>query len=218
MYKIVLMLLIYLTGSSSLMALEIVSVENPQYRKVLTTVAQKISFPLSVEDKNLIELMKQKLQDLGGVGLAAPQINSAKQIVVIYIPEEASLLRDNVKIYPMHTLINPSYEPVSSSEIHHDFEACYSVNSKAGKVPRYNTIKVSYYDELGQYHKQIENGFYARVLQHEIDHLNGTLILDRLTSDCVQGTMEEMMALRRAELSPEKRALFDQVMARKRKK
>jgi len=96
--------------------------------------------------------------------------------------------------------------------------SCYSVSSKAGKVPRYNQIKVSYYDEAGVLHEQTENGFYARVLQHEIDHLNGFLIVDRLTPDCVQGTIEEMMVLRRAELPEEKKVIFDKVVARKAKK
>ncbi len=102
--------------------------------------------------------------------------------------------------------------------MNYDFESCYSVDSKAGKVPRYNQIKVSYYDESGKHYTQIESGFYAESLQHEIDHLNGILIIDRLKPDCIQGTIKEMMTLRRAELSPEKRELFDQVMARKLKK
>ena len=201
------------------MAMDIVTVEQPEYRYVLKSEAQEVQFPLSQADKDLITAMKSKLYELGGVGLAAPQTNFPRRIIAVYIPEEATLLRDNVKkFYPMHVMINPSYEPVKNSAIHHDFESCYSVSSKSGKVPRYEQIKVSYYDEWGQFHQQIEDGFYARVLQHEIDHLNGFLILDRLTPDCVQGPVEEMMALRRASLPPEKRAVFDQVIARKAKK
>lgn len=104
----------------------------------------------------------------------------------------------------MHIMINPNYEPMAGSKMHQDFEGCYSVSSKSGKVPRYEQITVSYYDESGHFHQQIEEGFYARVLQHEIDHLNGFLILDRLTPDCIQGSVEEMMALRRESLPPEK--------------
>jgi peptide deformylase len=212
-------ILLFLTGSSSAMALDIVTIEQPEYRQVLKTLAQPVVFPLLEEDRKLIAAMKMKLKELGGVGLAAPQVNSAKQIIAIYIPEEARLLRDNVeKTYLMHILINPSYTPVEKTNIQHDFEGCYSVSSKAGKVPRYQDIKLSYYNEAGQYHEQIERGFYARVLQHEIDHLNGMLIIDRLTPDCVQGSMEEMMALRRAELPAEKQALFDSIMAKKQRK
>ena len=138
--------------------------------------------------------MKLKLKSLGGVGLAAPQVNYDKQIIAIYIPEEARLLREDVELtYPMHVMINPSYKAVDSTNKTADFEACYSVSSKAGKVPRYQTIQIQYYDEQGQPHQQIESGFYARVLQHEIDHIHGTLITDRLTPDCIQGSIAEMM-------------------------
>ncbi|WP_454785262.1 peptide deformylase [Legionella sp. WA2024007413] len=201
------------------MTMDIVTVEQPEYRQVLKNKAHEVLFPLSQADKELIAAMKSKLYELGGVGLAAPQVNFPRRIIAVYIPEEATLLRDNVnKFYPMHIMINPSYEPASDSVMHHDFEGCYSVSSKSGKVPRYEKIILSYYDESGQFHQSIEEGFYARVLQHEIDHLNGFLILDRLTPDCIQGSLEEMMALRRESLSPEKRTIFDQVMARKTKK
>lgn len=197
----------------------IVTIEQPEYRDVLKTPAQSVTFPLNQEEIALVAAMKTKLNELGGVGLAAPQINVSKRIIAIYIPEEARLLRDQVeKDYPMYILINPSYKPIIESGLYTDFEACYSVSSRAGKVPRYKEIKLSYYDESGNFHHQSEQGFYARVLQHEIDHINGMLIVDRLTPDCVQGSVEDMMALRRAELPPDKKILFDQVMARKQKK
>jgi len=198
--------------------LAIISIESAEHRSMLKGVAQAVDFPLNQEDKQLIEAMKVKLFALGGVGLAAPQINISKRIIVIYIPESAALLRDNVKTYPMHVLINPTYDAIKNSEIKADFEGCYSVASKAGKVARFEQIKLHYYDESGQSHQQVEQGFYARVLQHEIDHLNGILIVDRLTPECLQGTPEEMMALRRNELSEEKRVVFDQLMAEKLKK
>lgn len=198
--------------------MDIVTIEQAEYRQVLKTQAQTVQFPLNQEDKKLIESMKSKLLELGGVGLAAPQVNYSKQIIAIYIPEEAGLLREEVQEYPLHIMINPSYVPVDKTTLLYDYEGCYSVSSKSGKVPRYKQIKLTYSDESGHQHQQIESGFYARVLQHEIDHLNGTLIVDRLTPDCVQGTVQEMMTLRRAELSEEKRKLFDEVMARKLKK
>ena len=203
-------------GSSMVMALNIVTVEQSEYRHVLKEPAKTVQFPLSMEDKALIASMKSTLNGLGGVGLAAPQVNVSRRIIALYIPDEARLLRDGVNdLYPMHIMINPSFEPVAGSAVHYDFEGCYSVSSKAGKVPRYEQIKIHYYDESGTSHEQIEHGFYARVLQHEIDHLNGFLIIDRLTPDCVQGTVQEMMSLRRSELSEEKKAIFDEVIAKK---
>ena len=198
------------------MALSIVTVEQPEFRKVLQTPSALVTFPLSDEDRMLIKAMKEKLYALEGVGLAAPQVNQSKQIIAVYIPESAALLRDNVRSYPMHVLINPSYKGMTTSPINYDFEGCYSVNSRAGKVPRYEELMLSYFDEQGTNHQSIEKGFYARVLQHEIDHINGLLILDRLTPECTQGTPAEMATLRRAELSEEKRILFDSLMEKKR--
>ncbi|CAM2924958.1 peptide deformylase [Legionella worsleiensis] len=201
------------------MDIAIVTVEQPEYSEVLTRKAEKVTFPLQPSDKKLIAAMKTKVVELGGVGLAAPQVNQAKQIIVVYIPEEARLLRDNIEAtYPVHVMINPSYEPVESKGKTADYEGCYSVSSKAGKVPRYQSINVSYVDEQGQEYQKTETGFYARVLQHEIDHLNGVLITDRLTPNCIQGTPEQISLMRRNELSEDKKALFDEIMKKKMKK
>ncbi|ASQ44909.1 peptide deformylase [Legionella clemsonensis] len=199
--------------STCAQALEIVAIEQKQFTSMLKTPAQPVTFPLDAENRLLIQKMKEKLFQLGGVGLAAPQVNYSKQIIAIYIPEEAALLRNHVK--PMHILLNPSYQGIEAEGFYNDFEACYSVSSRAGKVPRYQQIQLRFYDEKGDRHQTIETGFYARVLQHEIDHLNSLLITDRLTADCIQGSVEEIMALRRAELSDEQKVLFDEVIKRK---
>lgn len=196
--------------------LEIITIEQPDAASILKIKSAAVSFPLSADDRTLIDAMKNKLFQLGGVGLAAPQVKQNKQIIAIYIPEDAALLRNNVQTYPMHIMINPWYEVIQETETVYDFEGCYSVHNKAGKVPRYQAIQLTYQDEDGLSHTQKAEGFYARVLQHEIDHLNGILIIDRLTADCVQGSFEEMMAMRRSELSPERRLKFDQLIAKKR--
>ena len=186
-----------------------------QEKSVLKQQSIKVVFPLSAADQELIAQMKETIFALGGVGLAAPQIGIARNIAVIYIPESAAMLRDNVQEQPLHVIINATYEPIESKGMYSDFEACYSVKSVMGKVPRYNAIKVRYQDETGKKVTKVEQGFYARVLQHEIDHLNGLLITDRLTPECLQGTHEEMLKIRRAELPPEKRELFDNLIKQK---
>ncbi len=184
-------------------------------KSALRQQSTKISFPLAAADQQLIAEMKEIMFALGGVGLAAPQIGIARNIAVIYIPESAALLRDNVQEMPMHVIINATYEPIESKAMYSDFEACYSVQSVMGKVPRYNAINLRHQDETGKEITKIEQGFYARVLQHEIDHLNGLLITDRLTPECLQGTHEEMLKIRRRELPPEKRKLFDNLLKQK---
>ena len=187
---------------------------NPK-ESVLRLKAAKVKFPLSKEDQELIAMMKELLFSLGGVGLAAPQVNVSKNISVIYIPENAVLLRDNAVEYPMHTIINAEYEPIENEGKYKDFEGCYSVKSVYGEVPRYNAIKVSYQNEQGERILKIERGFYARVLQHEIDHLNGMEFTERLTPDCIYGTPEKMLEIRRNSLPEEKRALFDELIKKK---
>ncbi len=195
---------------------KIIAIEDSSHeQQVLKLQSSKVKFPLSSEDKDLIALMKQIIVSLQGVGLAAPQLGINKNIAVIYIPENAALLRDNAIEKPLHVIINAKYEPIEPEEIYSDFEACYSVKSVMGKVPRYKAIRVSYQNEEGSEIVKIEEGFYARVLQHEIDHLYGLLITDRLTSRCLQGTPEEMLKIRRKELSEEKRALFDKLIRHK---
>ena len=97
------------TGTAMKKTLDIITVEQDQRsKKMLTSVAKQVVFPLSVENQNIIAAMKKKLSELGGVGLAAPQVNYNLSIIAVYIPEQAKLMRDNVIEYPMHVLINPS--------------------------------------------------------------------------------------------------------------
>lgn len=199
------------------MKLDIITIENQEDKvgSALKNEAEEVSFPLKDEDRQLIASMREMLYETQGVGLAAPQVDVRKKIALIYIPESAALLRDNVKPVDMHVLINAKYKPSENTEMFSDFEGCYSVNSVYGKVPRYYSIELEYQDESGTKIQKTVEGFYARVLQHEIDHLNGKLITDRLTPDCLQGSFEEMLAIRRQELSPEKRELFDELVKKK---
>jgi peptide deformylase len=201
--------------TSSAFSTDIITIEKLAHNNMLTTPADPVEFPLTEEILQLVSAMREKLLALEGVGLAAPQINQSKRIIAIYIPPNAALLRKEVKPYPLHVLFNPTYTPINEQETVADFEACYSVQSKSGKVPRYKKIKLSYFDEAGTQHETVEEGFYARVLQHEIDHLNGTLIIDRLTVNCVQGPIDEMMKLRRSELSDAQKKLFDDLLLKK---
>lgn len=182
---------------------------------ILRQVQPQVEFPLSEEDRELMDYLKVKCLESEGVGLAASQMNAARHMVVIYIPEAAVTLREQARPYPVHVIINGSYEPVIEDGMSEDFEACYSVGSIMGKVKRYNSIKLKYRDEEGNLIESLEHGFYARVLQHEIDHCNGILFTDRLDGNSVQGPYLEMLKIRRQELPPEKRGVFNEIMSRK---
>jgi len=193
----------------------VIEAESNTQKSILKNPAVAVAFPLSEEDRELIAIMKTKLYELEGVGLAAPQVGIAKRIALIYIPDSASLLREDARAYPMHAIINPEYEPIDIQDKRQDFEGCYSVESIMGKVPRFYKIRLKYQDEEGVLIDKAVDGFYARVLQHEIDHLNGLLFTDRLTPDCLRGDKAAMMKIRRDELPEEKRQHFDELVRKK---
>lgn len=199
------------------MQLDLVIIEEQPHAPVLTQPAKPVAFPLSNEDREFIAALKAKALSLGGVGLAAPQVGVPKQIIAFSINEQAKSLRKNAEVVPLTVFINPEYYPVEGSAILTDWEGCFSVKDTYGKVPRYEKIYYSAQTESGEKISGIAEGFTARVLQHEIDHLRGLLIIDRLTPDCVYGSPKDMMPLRAKEFRPEQKRIFDAVMAKQKK-
>jgi peptide deformylase len=150
--------------------------------------------PLSAEDiqsppiQQLIELMRDTMQDAPGVGLAAPQIGLPLQLVVIEdrleyhreIPAEQLAARRRVPI-PFHVLINPQLSMAQASEVAF-FEGCLSLTGFVALVPRALAVQVQCMNERGEPRVIEAEGWYARILQHEIDHLHGTLYIDRMAA------------------------------------
>ncbi len=104
----------------------------------------------------------------GGIGLAAPQVGVLLRVAVI-------ALRDGT---PPLVLVNPSYEPAEGATQTED-ERCLSVPDFAAPVPRYVAVRVRFLDQHGAVQNRVEREFLARVMQHEIDHLDGILCIDR---------------------------------------
>ena len=164
--------------------LEIVQAGNP--------VLRQRARPLSVaeirsrEIQKLIESMRTCMHEAPGVGLAAPQLGLALQLAVIEDREEyykevsEALLRERERRpVPFHAIINPALEEIGQERAEF-FEGCLSLSGFTALVPRARAVRVTCLDERGQ-RKVIEaSGWYARILQHEIDHLYGTLYIDRM--------------------------------------
>ena len=164
--------------------LEIVQAGNP--------VLRQRARPLSVaeirsrEIQELIKSMRKCMHEAPGVGLAAPQLGLALQLAVIEDREEyhkdvseALLQERERRPVPFHAIINPAVEEMGN-ETAEFFEGCLSLSGFSALVPRARSVRVTCLDERG-HHKVIEaSGWYARILQHEIDHLNGTLYIDRM--------------------------------------
>ena len=132
----------------------------------------QISHIPSFEIQTLINDMLETMHSLNGAGLAAPQIGVNKQLVVFGF-EKNLRYPDAVPIQET-ILINPSITIISNQE-EEDWEGCLSVPGIRAKVPRYKKIRYSGYDRDGTLIDRTVEGFHARVVQHECDHLIGKL-------------------------------------------
>ena len=168
------------------MNLKIVQVGEP----VLRQPARKLKPAeiLSDEIQSLIALMRETMRDAPGVGLAAPQIGVSLQIAVIEDKEEylagisaEQLAERERKPVAFHTIINPTLTLESDPTVEF-FEGCLSLAGFAALVPRARRVRVECLDERGTPQIIEAAGWYARILQHEIDHLRGSLYIDRMRS------------------------------------
>ena len=154
-------------------------------------VLRQAARPLSVaeirssEIQQLIQHMRETMNDAPGVGLAAPQVGFALQLAVIEDKQEyfAGLTPEQIaererQPVPFHVIINPVMRQ-SAAEVEF-FEGCLSVPGFTAIVPRSRQVRVECLDETGAPRVIEASGWYARILQHEIDHLHGTLYLDRM--------------------------------------
>lgn len=145
----------------------------------LSKKSKKINIDnINIEILEIIEDMKATLNESGGFGIAAPQIGVNKRIVVIQVDKEKCSYNDCEDI-PTTVMINPEWKKISD-EMDSEYEGCLSVPTIRGKVERYTNIEVTYYNENGeQIIKQVK-GFTARDIQHECDHLDGIVFLDKV--------------------------------------
>jgi peptide deformylase len=142
----------------------------------------------SVRIRELIEHMRETLSDAPGVGLAAPQIGEPLQLAIIEdkaeyqatLTERELAERDRRPV-PFHVLINPELRLLSEPDTSF-FEGCLSLPGFVGIVPRAQRVLVEALSHLGEPVRIEAQGWYARILQHEIDHLRGTLYIDRMCS------------------------------------
>ena len=148
---------------------------------ILRQVAEPVSPEAirSPEIQQLIQDMLETMADADGAGLAAPQVHVSKR-VVIYGVEENPRYPDAESV-PLTVLVNPRITPIGTEE-DEDWEGCLSVPDLRGKVPRFTRVRVEAYGHDGKQLRFDAAGFHARVVQHECDHLDGKVYLDRMRS------------------------------------
>lgn len=141
---------------------------------------------LKREVQELIEWMRETMHDAPGVGLAAPQVGLSLQLAVIEdkpenfrdVSPDAIKERER-KAVPFHVIVNPKISLNSGSPVEF-FEGCLSLGGFMALVPRAREVTVECLDHQGEPKVIRASGWYARILQHEIDHLHGTLYIDRM--------------------------------------
>ena len=140
------------------------------------------------EIQRLIRDMRETMRDAPGVGLAAPQVGVPLQLAVIEDREELlsslpsqELAEKERQAVPFHVIVNPEITLLEDDRV--DFyEGCLSLAGFSAVVPRARRVRVAYLNEHGEPECVEASGWYARILQHEIDHLRGTLYIDRMES------------------------------------
>lgn len=125
-----------------------------------------------------IEDLKETLNFTEGFGIAAPQAGINKRIVIIQINKEKCTYKDCEEV-PTTVMINPTWKKLSN-ETEIQYEGCLSVPTIRGKVERYTNIEVTYYNEKGEEITKQVKGFTARDIQHECDHLDGIVFLEKV--------------------------------------
>jgi peptide deformylase len=120
----------------------------------------------------LLQDMRDSMAHLNGAGLAAPQIGVLQRVVIFGVKSNPRY--PGIEEVPDTVLINPVLTPLSE-ELEEGWEGCLSVPGMRGWVPRYRDLKYSGFDEQGKRFERTVSQFHARVVQHEVDHLDGLL-------------------------------------------
>jgi len=159
---------------------------NPVLRQKAKKIA--VSFLKTPGFKKLIQQMFFTMKRVGGVGLAAPQIGLSMSLAVIQV--SPTKLRPNLEKLSRTVIANPRIIAHSKAQ-EFDWEGCLSFNGVRGKVPRHKVITVEFIDENSRKVRRVYKGFSARVFQHEIDHLNGKVYVDRMSDMTTLMTLPE---------------------------
>ena len=144
----------------------------------LLRVAQQITAFDTDELHLLVSDMLDTMRAANGAGLAAPQIGVDLQLVVFGTPDANPRYPDR-PLVPPTVLINPVITPIGNAE-EEDWEGCLSVPGLRGLVPRWSQIRYTGFDQYGDPIDRTVDGFHARVVQHECDHLIGRLYPTRM--------------------------------------
>jgi peptide deformylase len=159
-------------------------------------VLRKVAAPIPIDQittpavQRFIDDLIETMYEYDGAGLAAPQVHVSQQIVAMEVNRNPRY--PEAPAIPLTVYVNPEITPLTE-ETAEDWEGCLSVPGLRGRVPRYTKIRLQAYDRHGKRVDFVAEGFHARVIQHECDHLQGKVYLDRMRDMSSLTFMEEFM-------------------------
>ena len=163
------------TLSSVMAILKVARLGHPILREVARPVpTDRIR---SAEVQRFIDDMIETMREYDGAGLAAPQVHTLLQIAVIEV--EGNPRYPDAPDIPLTVLVNPVVTPIAE-EMEDGWEGCLSVPDMRGMVPRHTAVRLQCHDRDGQPVDLVAKEFFARVIQHETDHLQGIVYVDRM--------------------------------------
>jgi peptide deformylase len=143
----------------------------------------------SAELQRLIDDMVDTMRAASGAGLAANQVGETVRIAVVEVREGNRRYPYKPPV-PLTVIVNPVIEPLDD-DVEQINEGCLSVPNLRGEVPRHMNVRVRYTDREGEEHDEVRRGLTAGTFQHELDHLDGTLFLDRVTDPATLTTWDQ---------------------------
>jgi len=157
---------------------------------VLRRKSDSVPDPTDPEVHRLVRDMIETLDDIGGAGLAAPQVHVPWRVVMFRVPAERTTGREGDMPAGLTVLVNPEIERVGN-ETELGWEGCLSVPGLRGAVPRAVQIRYRGWTPDGDFVERTASGFHARVVQHECDHLDGILYPQRMNDLSLLTFVEE---------------------------
>jgi peptide deformylase len=156
------------------MILKVARIGHPVIRSAARDVPPEVL--ASPDFQHLVDDMVDTMHEYDGVGLAGPQVHVGLRVAVLEVPASDERARAAV---PLTVLVNPVVTPLGD-EKEHAWEGCLSIPELRGVVPRWKRVRLEALDRDGQPYTAEAEGFFARVIQHECDHLEGGVYLDRM--------------------------------------
>ena len=184
---------------------EIVEIGHPVLRERAREVSpEELRSP---ELQRLIDDMVDTMRSASGAGLAANQVGETVRIAVVEVREGNRRYPYKPPV-PLTVIVNPVIEPLDD-DIEHINEGCLSVPNLRGEVPRHMNVRVRYTDRDGEEHHEVRRGLTAGTFQHELDHLDGTLFVDRVTDPATLTTWDQFDRFHREAFAERARAIVE---------